>query len=132
MKAHVRNPWLGLMVLVAVLAAPSVSATGDILSFETDAGGHDFLVYGGGGDDGVGGLVVYWPKIEAHSLPFGSTKWHSNREANELRVSFTNPGRKDLPPSFTLNIVGKRGTLTYGRHVLAGKVIWMSGPLKDY
>ncbi|PPT76750.1 hypothetical protein XaplCFBP3122_08695 [Xanthomonas arboricola pv. populi] len=117
---------------MTLLTSAPAFATGDILTFGADHAPHSFIVYSGGDDDGIGGLVVYWPKIAARSLPAGSTKWDFNREANELRVTFTNPGRNDLPPSFTLEIVGKRGTLTYGKRVLSGTTTWMSGPLKGY
>ncbi|NIJ94299.1 hypothetical protein FHT12_002996 [Xanthomonas campestris] len=132
MKCSLRSAWLALFVLLLLLTGAPALATGDIVAFEVNHGPYSFLVYSGGGEDGIGGLVVHWPKIAARGLPPGSTKWHFKPESSELRVTFTNPGRKDLPPSFILNIVGKGGTLTHGKRVLPGKVTWMSGPLKDY
>ncbi|MEA9564031.1 MULTISPECIES: hypothetical protein [unclassified Xanthomonas] len=132
MKRPLRSAWLAPFLLLMLLTGAPALATGDIVAFEVNHGPYSFLVYSGGGEDGIGGLVVYWPNIAARSLPPGSTKWRFKPESSELRVTFTNPGRKDLPPSFILNIVGKRGTLTYGKRVLPGNVTWMSGPMRDY
>jgi hypothetical protein len=132
MKTHMRSLWTSLILLIALLTSTSAGATGDVLSFETDTAGYSFLVYSGGGPNGIGGLVMTWPNIASRGLPSESTQWYFRPSANHMRTVFTNPGRTDLPPSFTLEIKGKRGTLRFGKRVIQGKVFWSTGSLAEY
>ncbi|WP_127169606.1 hypothetical protein [Xanthomonas sp. BRIP62415] len=132
MKTHMRSLWTSLILLIALLTSTSAGATGDVLSFETDTAGYSFLVYSGGGPNGIGGLVMTWPNIASRGLPSESTQWYFRPSANHMRIVFTNPGRTDLPPSFTLEIKGKRGTLRFGKRVIQGKVFWSTGSLAEY
>ncbi|WP_184356571.1 hypothetical protein [Xanthomonas euroxanthea] len=132
MKTHMRSLWTSLILLIALLTSTSAGATGDVLSFETDTAGYSFLVYSGGAPDGIGGLVMTWPDIAARGLPSESTQWYFKPTANHMRIVFTNPGRTDLPPSFTLEIKGKRGTLKFDKRTIKGKAYWYTGSLAEY
>ncbi|MCC8616906.1 hypothetical protein [Xanthomonas vesicatoria] len=132
MKTHIRSLWTSLILLIAVLTSTSAGATGDVLSFETGTAGYSFLVSSGGGPGGIGGLVMTWPEVAERGLPSGSTQWYFKPTANHMRIIFTNPGRTDLPPSFTLEIKGKRGTLKFDKRTIKGKAYWRTGSLAEY
>lgn len=124
-------PLAWLIALAALLIPRPALATGDVLSFATDAGMHTFIVYNGADTDGWGGVVVCWPSVARRDLPPAALSHALDRSSGHLRVRFTNPGDATSPPSFVIAIDGRTGRLSFAGRTYPGQAHWRAGPFAE-
>lgn len=125
MRVHTRGSrttsWIGLFGLLAAIIWMPAWATS---SFGYGAEPFEIqFVFGEVEPDFVGMIEVgmaHGPK----SLPRGSYRITSYVYRKRLRLEFTNKGDPKLPPSFVLNVSGRKAVVNTGGKAFHGEFCW--------
>ena len=107
-------------LLLAATAMP-VSATSTMCAFEGSGGSSSYSIE----LIGYGEIETIQMNLPAgpRSLPAGSYKiLEFDKEKGRINLAYRNPGDPSLPPSFTLEGMGKNVHLTVGEERIAGEL----------
>lgn len=107
-------------LLVAIVWMPAWASS----SFGYDAEPFDIQFVGYEVEPGFEGMIEVGMAHGPKSLPQGAYRLTSYAYGKSLRVEFTNKGDPMLPPSFVLNVSGRKAVVHTGGKAFHGEFCW--------